>query len=146
MTMAKGAGRPKITNLSHMTFQSSDVEKALAYYRDLHGWEEQLLLKGRGGAVERAFVMINEAQWVELRPEHAPKTDRLVQFGFQVEDAEAVRAYLASRGVAVPAAVGRHWKAAPLPLRNVLAIMAFAAPAVVSWRIMTPALAQPLLP
>jgi len=107
MTMAKGAGQPKITNLSHMTFQSSDLEKALAYYRDLHGWEEQLHLPGGDGRVERAFVMINEAQWVELRPEHAPKTDRLIQFGFLVEDAEAMRARLASRGVAVPAAVDR---------------------------------------
>jgi catechol 2,3-dioxygenase-like lactoylglutathione lyase family enzyme len=94
-------------NLSHMTFQSSDVEKALAYYRDLHGWEEQLILKSGGGRVDRAFVMINEAQWVELRPEHAPKTDRLIQFGFQVGDAEAMREHLAARGVAVPAAVGR---------------------------------------
>jgi catechol 2,3-dioxygenase-like lactoylglutathione lyase family enzyme len=106
MTMAKSAQRPKIIGLSHMTFQSSDVEKALAYYRDLHGYEEQLLLKGSDGRIDRAFVMINEAQWVELRPEHAPKTDRLIQYGFQVADAEAMRTYLASRGVAVPASVG----------------------------------------
>jgi catechol 2,3-dioxygenase-like lactoylglutathione lyase family enzyme len=105
--MAKSVQRPKIINLSHMTFQSSDVEKALAYYRDLHGYEEQLLLKGRDGGIDRAFVMINGVQWVELRPEHAPKTDRLIQFGFQVEDAEAMRTYLDSRGVAVPASVGR---------------------------------------
>jgi catechol 2,3-dioxygenase-like lactoylglutathione lyase family enzyme len=107
VTMATSVQRPKIVNLSHMTFQSSDVTRALAYYRDLHGYEEQLILKGRDGNVERAFVMINEAQWVELRPEHAPKTDRLIQFGFQVEDAEAMRAYLDSRGVAVPSSVGR---------------------------------------
>jgi hypothetical protein len=47
-------------------------------------------------------VRNNDVQWIELRPESAPKTDRLIQFGLQVEDAEAMRAYLASRGVAVP--------------------------------------------
>jgi catechol 2,3-dioxygenase-like lactoylglutathione lyase family enzyme/uncharacterized glyoxalase superfamily protein PhnB len=90
-----------------MTFQSSDVEKALAYYRNLHGYEEQLCLKGPDGRISRAFVMIDDVQWVELQPERAPKTDRLIQFGFQVEDAEAMRQYLASAGVAVPGSVSR---------------------------------------
>jgi catechol 2,3-dioxygenase-like lactoylglutathione lyase family enzyme len=107
MTMAKNAQRPKIVGLSHMTFQSSDIEKTLAYYRDLHGYEAQLRLKGPDGRTSRAFVMINDLQWVELQPERAPKTDRLIQFGLQVEDAEAMRQYLASRGVAVPDAVSR---------------------------------------
>ncbi|MCX7032327.1 MAG: VOC family protein [Spirochaetes bacterium] len=105
--MAKNAQRPKIIGLSHMTFQSSSVEKALAYYRDLHGYEEQLCLKSPDGGISRAFVMINDAQWVELQPERAPKTDRLIQFGFQVEDAETIRTYLASRGVAVPDSISR---------------------------------------
>jgi catechol 2,3-dioxygenase-like lactoylglutathione lyase family enzyme len=107
MTMAKSVQRPKIIGLSHMTFQSSDVEKALAYYRNLHGYEEQLRLEGPDGRIGRAFVMINDVQWVELQPERAPKTDRLIQFGLQVEDAEAMRRYLATRGVAVPESVTR---------------------------------------
>ncbi|MGO9308049.1 MAG: VOC family protein [Spirochaetia bacterium] len=96
--------RPKIVGLSHMAFQASDVDKALAYYRDIHGYEDQLLLRGPGGAISRAFVRINDVQWIELRPQSAPRTDRLIQFGLQVEDAEAMREYLASRGVAVPRA------------------------------------------
>jgi lactoylglutathione lyase len=87
-----------------MTFQSSDVEKALAYYRDILGYEDQLCLQDASGRLGRAFVRINDVQWIELVPEKAPKTDRLVQFGLQVENAEAMRAYLAARGVAVPSA------------------------------------------
>jgi catechol 2,3-dioxygenase-like lactoylglutathione lyase family enzyme len=103
MLVANESGkRPKLVGLSHMAFQSSAIEKALAYYRDVHGYEEQLLLKDSKGRVERAFVMVNKVQWVELQPEHRPKSDRLIQFGFQVEDAEAMRAYLAFKGVEVP--------------------------------------------
>jgi catechol 2,3-dioxygenase-like lactoylglutathione lyase family enzyme len=99
--------RPRLLGLSHMTFQSSDIEKALAYYRDIHGYEDHLRLNGPDGRLERAYVRINEVQWIELRPESAPKTDRLIQFGLQVEDAEAMRAYLESRGVAVPREASR---------------------------------------
>ena len=92
--------RPGIIGLSHMTFQASDVEKALAYYRDILGYADQLRLTDDDGSVGRAFVRINDVQWIELRPQSAPKTDRLIQFGLQVEDAEAMRANLASRGIA----------------------------------------------
>jgi hypothetical protein len=85
-----------------MTFQASDVEKALTYYRNIHGYEDQLLLKDPDGRMSRAFVRINDVQWIELRPESEAQTDRLIQFGLQVEDAEAMRMYLASRGVSVP--------------------------------------------
>src|SRR5271157_299223 len=105
--MKKGARRPKIVGLSHMTFQASDVEKALAYYRDIHGYEDQLRMNGHDGTISCAFVRINDVQWIELRPESAPGTDRLIQFGLQVEDAEAMREYLASRGVPVPSSTSR---------------------------------------
>lgn len=97
--------RPPIIGISHMTFRSSDMEKARAYYRDVHGYEDQLVLEDAGGRIASAFVRINGLQWIELRPEDAPGTDRLIQFGLQVEDAEAMRAYLASRGVQVPVSV-----------------------------------------
>jgi catechol 2,3-dioxygenase-like lactoylglutathione lyase family enzyme len=98
----KNPRRPRIVGLSHMTFQARDVEKALAYYRDIHGYSDELRLTDPDGRVSHAFVRINDAQWIELRPESAPKTDRLIRFGLQVDDAKAMRAYLGSRGVAVP--------------------------------------------
>ena len=97
--------RPPLTGLSSMTFQSSDVAKALAYYKDVHGWEDQLLQTDRLGNLVSASVRINDRQWVELKPETAPQTDRLLQFGFEVADAEAMRLYLAANGWDVPGAV-----------------------------------------
>lgn len=94
--------RPGIIGLSHMTFQASDVEKALACSRDILGYEDQLRLKEPDGRASQAFVRINDVQWIEHRPESAARTDRLIQFGLQVDDAEAMRVYLASRGAAVP--------------------------------------------
>jgi catechol 2,3-dioxygenase-like lactoylglutathione lyase family enzyme len=100
-----GVRRPSLIGLAHMAFQSSDLEKAIDYYREILGYEELLRVSGPGGAPDRAFVGINDSQWIELRPEHEAGSDRLLEFGFQVEDAEAWRAYLASRGIAVPGSV-----------------------------------------
>jgi lactoylglutathione lyase len=55
--------------------------------------------------VERSLVRIGDLQWVELRPEQIPESDRLLQYGFQVEDAEALRIYLWFHGIPVPNAV-----------------------------------------
>jgi lactoylglutathione lyase len=97
--------RPAVTGLASMTFQSSDPAKALAYYRDVHGWEDHYLRTDAQGNLTNAFVKVNARQWVELRPETAPQTDRLIQFAFEVADAEAMRLYLADRGWKVPASV-----------------------------------------
>jgi catechol 2,3-dioxygenase-like lactoylglutathione lyase family enzyme len=96
--------RPRITGLSGMAFQAHDIEKSLAFYKDLLGYEDLLRQNGRDGSLERVFIKINDAQYVELQPEREPMTDRLIQFGFEVEDAEALRTYLAASGIVVPAA------------------------------------------
>ncbi len=102
--MATHPRRARLIGLSHMTFQARDVEKSLSYYRGVHGYENQFRLTGADTTVSRAFVGINDTQWIELRPESAPRTDRLLQFGLQVDDAEGMRLYLASRGALVPPA------------------------------------------
>ena len=48
------------------------------------------------------FVKINDRQFIEVFPEKEAGTDRLNHIALEVEDAEAMRAYLASRGVKVP--------------------------------------------
>jgi catechol 2,3-dioxygenase-like lactoylglutathione lyase family enzyme len=93
--------RPRLIGLAHMTFQSSDIEKALEFYRGVLGWEDIVRMEG-SGKLERALARINGRQWIELRPELTPRSDRLVDFGFLVEDAEAMRAYLGASGMAVP--------------------------------------------
>ena len=53
------------------------------------------------------FFKINERQYIELFPEAKPQTDRLNHISIQTDDAEALRKYLASRGIAVPRVVGK---------------------------------------
>ena len=53
------------------------------------------------------FFKINERQYIELSPETTPKSDRLSHISIQTDDAEAMRKYLASRGIAVPDKVGK---------------------------------------
>jgi catechol 2,3-dioxygenase-like lactoylglutathione lyase family enzyme len=100
----KDVRRPTIVGLSHMSFHASDLEKALVFYREILGYEDHLRLANADGRTRRALVRINDRQWIDLRPESAARTDRLILFGFQVEHAEAMRLYLASRGVEVPGA------------------------------------------
>lgn len=100
----QGVKRPKIIGLSHMAFQAHDIEKTLAFYKDILGYEDVVCLSGTDDEPERIFIRISGTQFIELQPEREPMTDRLIQFGFIVEDIEALQKYLASRGVAVPKA------------------------------------------
>src|SRR5262249_29183810 len=56
------------------------------------------------GGGELVWIKINDRQSVELFPgsEVAPHADRLYHIALEVEDAEAMRVYLASKGVKVP--------------------------------------------
>ena len=88
--------RPRLTNLSHFASYAHDIEKSIAFYRYVLGYEDI------SRQADRAVVRINDLQYVELVPEREPGTDRLERFGFVTDDAEAMRAWLASRGVEVP--------------------------------------------
>lgn len=97
--------RPKITGISHIAVLVSDVEKSRAFYKEYLGYAEPFDLKNPDGSLSLTFIKINEDQFIELFPGLKPDQDRLHQVAFVVEDAEALRAYLASKGVKVPAKV-----------------------------------------
>jgi lactoylglutathione lyase len=99
---AQEVKRPRITGVAHIAIYAHDVEKSLAFYRDLLGYAEPFRLNRGSGALHLAFVKVNDRQFVEVFPEKAEGTDRLNHIALEVEDAEAMRAYLASRGVKVP--------------------------------------------
>jgi lactoylglutathione lyase len=86
-----------------MTFYAHDMEKSIHFYRNVLGYSDVSRETGPAGAARRVFVDINRVQYVELLPEVKPNTDRLERFGFVTDDVEAMRVYLASRGVEVPA-------------------------------------------
>lgn len=101
--MTQRPERPHVTGLASMSFQTSDLDEALAYYRNVLGWGESRV--HADASRQTVAVVINERQWIELQPEAAPQTDRLLGFGLEVSDAEALRAYLAACGWPVPAAI-----------------------------------------
>ena len=104
---ADQTNRPHILGISHMAVYVSDLQKARAFYKDLLGYEEPYTLKREDGSDRIAFIKINEDQYVELFAE-APKQDgHLNHISFFTDSAEAMRAYLASRGVKVPEKAGK---------------------------------------
>jgi catechol 2,3-dioxygenase-like lactoylglutathione lyase family enzyme len=99
--------RPRITGLAHVAVYVQDMEKARTYYRDLLGYEEPYEIRDAAGTLAVAFVKINDRQYLELFPEREKGSDRLAHLAFETEDVEALRAWLAAQGVAVPEAAPR---------------------------------------
>lgn len=99
---AQDVSRPKIPGVAHIALFASDFEKSRAFYRDFLGLEEPYSLSKPDGTPAMTFFKINEHQYIELFPETAPKTDRLSHISLETDNAEGMRLYLASRGVAVP--------------------------------------------
>ena len=99
--------RPHITGLAHVALYVHDLEKSRAFYRDLLGYEEPFSLTNNNGSIALTFIKINDRQYLELFPEKESSTDRLNHISVETDDAEAMRTYLASRGVKVPDKVDR---------------------------------------
>ncbi len=100
--VAQGPARPRITGLAHVALYTHDIEKARWFYKDFLGFSEPFLLNNQDGSLALTFLKINDRQYVELFPEAKPQTDRLNHISFEVDNAEAMRVYLGSRGIPVP--------------------------------------------
>jgi catechol 2,3-dioxygenase-like lactoylglutathione lyase family enzyme len=99
--------RPHILGVAHMALYVSDLQAARSFYKDFLGFAEPYVLKRDDGSVRIAFIKINDEQYIELFAE-APKQDgHLNHIAFYTDSAPAMREYLASRGVKVPATVGK---------------------------------------
>ena len=97
--------RPRITGVAHIALFVSDIEKARAFYKDLLGFSEPFRLDNPDGSLSLTFIKINDRQYIELFPEREPGTDRLNHISIEVDNAEAMRRYLAAHGVAAPETV-----------------------------------------
>ena len=107
LLMAADPPRPRILGVAHIALFASNYEKSRAFYRDFLGFEEPYSLNNADGTPSMTFFKINEKQYIELFPEKQAKTDRLNHISLETDDAEGVRLYLASKGVAVPDKVGK---------------------------------------
>ncbi len=99
---ADEAQRPHITGLSHIALYVHDVEKSRAFYKDFLGFAEPFSLTNDDGSLRLTWIKINDRQTIELFPETQTNSDRLNHIAIETDDAEAMRVYLASRGVNVP--------------------------------------------
>ncbi len=99
---AQNGPRPPIVGVAHISLLAHDYEASRAFYRDMLGFEEPYSLTNKDGSPSMTFFKVNERQYIELAPEKQPDTPRVSHIALQVEDAEAMRKYLAGRGVAVP--------------------------------------------
>lgn len=102
--------RPRITGISHAAFYVTDMARARAFYEGFLGYASPFSIPRKNGG-ELVWIKINDRQTVELFPgsEVSPEADRLFHIAVETDDAEAMRVYLASKGVVVPekTAVGK---------------------------------------
>jgi catechol 2,3-dioxygenase-like lactoylglutathione lyase family enzyme len=100
--------RPKILGISHVGFYVSDLPKALWFWDDFLGYAEPYDLKKKDGSVRIAFIKINDHQHIELFNEHTKEPGLYFShIAFIVSNAEQMREYLASKGIAVKPKVGK---------------------------------------
>lgn len=72
------------------------------FFGEFLGYAEPFSLSNPDGSLRAAVFKIGDRQSVELIPTSVPVDDRLDHFSLETDDAEAMRRYLKSRGVAVP--------------------------------------------
>jgi lactoylglutathione lyase len=105
---AEPPARPKILGIAHIAFCVSDLAKARAFWTDFLGFEECFNLKRIGtDDVQMAFIKINDTQYVELSTDKPRGGMMLSHISFYTENADAMREYLAAKGVKVPDKVGK---------------------------------------
>jgi lactoylglutathione lyase len=87
--------------------KASDVEKSVAFYRDFLGYAEQGRLRHLDdGSLLLALMKVSDDQWLEIFDgARLAGKDRLYQVALHVDDAEAMRLYLAKKDFKVPAAL-----------------------------------------
>lgn len=92
--------RPKITGISHVGYFVSDLPKALNFWHDFLGFDQEYTLTKKDSQdIRIAFIKINDHQHIELfneAPTHAP--NMMSHMCFTVDDIEQMRTYLRSKG------------------------------------------------
>ena len=96
--------RPRLLGIAHLAVFVSNPGAAKGFYQELLGFEESFALPATATSPARAFVKINDRQWLELIDAPTSGEGQLDHVALYTADAERMRQYLAARGVQVPAA------------------------------------------
>ncbi len=95
--------RPLITGVAHAAFFTKEVESTRQFFTGYLGFTEPFsLMAANGKDLALTFIKINDRQYVEVFPERYKGGNRMYHFAVETNDAEAMRKYLASKGVKVP--------------------------------------------
>jgi catechol 2,3-dioxygenase-like lactoylglutathione lyase family enzyme len=100
---------PRITGISHVGYFVSDLPKAIAFWHDFLGYDQEYDLKkvGSDTDVRIAFIKINDHQHIELFNEPPTALPNMMShLCFTVDNVEQMRAYLRSKGFAVKPGAG----------------------------------------
>lgn len=104
LVQAQSIERPPITGLAHVGILTSDMAKANDFYGHVLGFEHFSLDKPTGGLMLN-YYKINDRQYIEVYPGLKGDEDRMTHVAFVTTDARKLRAYLAGKGVKVPASL-----------------------------------------
>ena len=97
--------RPHITGISHVAYYVTDMPQSLLFWHDLLGFDLSYDRKKPNSTdTSVAFLKVNDHQYVELLSDPPPGTKSLLShICFLTDDLEAMRLYLASKDIQVPA-------------------------------------------
>ena len=96
------SGGARITGMAHMAYYVSDLKSVRDYYEGFLGFHEAFTLKNANGPDQVVFIKINDHQYIELYNEPVENYGYIHDAGFETNDANAMRDYLAAMGVTVP--------------------------------------------
>jgi catechol 2,3-dioxygenase-like lactoylglutathione lyase family enzyme len=103
-----GVKRPPITGVAHVALKTNDLAAARRFYAHDLGFSDALAMPERLGRA--AWFKVNDHQYLEVYETlKSEDEDRLIEVAFETTDARAMRDYLASKGIGVPATVGKGW-------------------------------------
>jgi lactoylglutathione lyase len=92
--------------IANIAVKVDSLDEARKFYTGVVGMAEAFSTKDPDVAGDLACFKVNDRQFVEVSPTLKDDAeDRLIRIGFETTDARALRDYLASKGIAVPARV-----------------------------------------
>jgi catechol 2,3-dioxygenase-like lactoylglutathione lyase family enzyme len=100
--------RPPITGVASFAANVSDLATARTFYSGVLGLDESFTVKNPTGGTDLTAFKINDRQFVYIAPDlkdASASASRLLFVGFETTDARALRTFLTSKGVEVPAAL-----------------------------------------
>ncbi len=102
-------GIPGIQSIAHWALRVSNLERSLAFYRDMLGFSEMLRLHQDNGDPWLVYLRITDTQFIELFPcgvgDRAPEHDvtAMNHICLQVDSVEMAAAALRKLGVTITA-------------------------------------------